>query len=165
MIFVKERKLKLNKDCVDAQFCPGYCVHFHFGPWAHLWRVLNLGLEPCLFYLFTLVACPSSGQPRLVTPDSPPDYCPRPLLIAPHLHTQLKHSSAPPGYHEPAHLRAWHLPRQHSSSALSPSTCPLWSAWPLQVASLAAATGGLCNAQLLISHAVSSSGASTPTST
>ena len=112
-----------------------------------------------------LVACPSSGQPRLVTPDSPPGYCPRPLPIAPHLHTQLKHSSAPPGYHEPAHLRAWHLPRQHSSSALSPSTCPLWSASPLQVASLAATTGGLCNAQLLISHAVSSLGAFTPTST
>ena len=28
---------------------------FIFGPWAHLWRVSNLGLEPCLFlfiYLF-----------------------------------------------------------------------------------------------------------------
>ena len=39
---------------VDAQFCPGYCVLL-FGPRAHLWRVSNLGLEPCPFlfaYLF-----------------------------------------------------------------------------------------------------------------
>ena len=37
---------------VDAQFCPGYCVYFHFGPRAHLWRVSNLGLEPCPFLLY-----------------------------------------------------------------------------------------------------------------
>ena len=52
---------------VDAQFCPGYCVYFHFGattvyfhfgPRARLWGVSNLGLEPCSFpfiYLFYLV--------------------------------------------------------------------------------------------------------------
>ena len=40
---------------VDAQFCPGYCVYFYFWALSHLWRVSNLGLEPCLFlfaYLF-----------------------------------------------------------------------------------------------------------------
>ena len=31
---------------VDAQFCPGYCVYFHFGPRAQLWRVSNLDLKP-----------------------------------------------------------------------------------------------------------------------
>ena len=38
--------------CVDAQFCPGYRVYFHFGPRAHLWRISNLGLEPCPFLLY-----------------------------------------------------------------------------------------------------------------
>ena len=47
----------LSKKCynpllvVDAQFCSSYCVYFYFGPWAHLWRVSYLGLEPCLFIL------------------------------------------------------------------------------------------------------------------
>ena len=43
-----------QKTSVDAQFCPGYYIYFHFGPWAHLWRVSNLGLEPCPFILLIL---------------------------------------------------------------------------------------------------------------
>ena len=35
---------------VDAKFCPGYYAYFSFfRPRAHLWRVSNLGLEPCHF--------------------------------------------------------------------------------------------------------------------
>ena len=37
---------------VDAKFCPGYCVYFYFGLWAHLWRGSSLGLEPCPFISF-----------------------------------------------------------------------------------------------------------------
>ena len=48
IIFFKSPWIILNeKNIVDAKFCPGYCVYFHFGPWAYLWRVSNLGLEPC----------------------------------------------------------------------------------------------------------------------
>ena len=39
-------------DSVDAQFCPGYYVYFHFGPQAHLWRGSNLDLESCPFLLY-----------------------------------------------------------------------------------------------------------------
>ena len=43
---------------VDAQFCPGYCVYFHFGPRTHCWRGSSLGLEPVslCWYLFYRVS-------------------------------------------------------------------------------------------------------------
>ena len=51
IVFFKSPWIILNeKNIVDAKFRPGYCVYFHFGPQTHLWRVSNLGLEPCPFY-------------------------------------------------------------------------------------------------------------------
>ena len=41
---------------VDAKFCPDYCVYFHFGPRTHLWRVSNLGLEPCPYLFYSCLA-------------------------------------------------------------------------------------------------------------
>ena len=39
------RKIETSMRTVDAKFCPGYYVYFHFGSRAHLWWVSNLGLE------------------------------------------------------------------------------------------------------------------------
>ena len=38
-----------------CQICSGYCLYFHFGPQAHLWRVSNLGLEPYPFLFYRVL--------------------------------------------------------------------------------------------------------------
>ena len=49
---IRSNSKNLSAIIVDAKFCSGYCIYFHFGPWAHLWRILNLDLEPCPFFYF-----------------------------------------------------------------------------------------------------------------